>query len=851
MPARVASPAASPAAATASPASAATASPAGAATASPAGAATASPAADCGALESAGRLIQARGIAAARRIAQPMLATALAAVALGCGTESTGGEPPNEGASVGGARGHARDASAEAATDSQVPAAPAAPSDATTVDRPDATSVAPRPEASDAAPVRACPADLEIPQAPSAAPSRVSDAVDTRVRSMIQQMTLAEKAAQLDNTTPAIERIGLPAYQYWSEALHGVMTNGTTSFPVPLALGATWNPDLVHGIAHAISDEARALTNARGNPLTYFSPTINILRDPRWGRSEETYAEDPHLLSRMAVAFVTGMQGDDPKYLKTVATAKHFLANNYEAGRTSTSSDVDERTLREYYLPHFKAAVTEGGAFSVMAAYNAVNGIPMVDQRLFLRDLLRGEWHFPGYVVSDCGAVAYSFTDHRYAKSYASAAALALGAGTDLECSIGERVFLGHLTDAVDAGGTTEAMMDEALLHVLRGRFLLGEFDPPASVPYSTIGAEVIANAEHRGLALRAAREAVVLLKNSSKLLPLDPGSRSLAVVGPYSDNVVLGGYSGSPSTTVSVLSAIRQRLPNAQIVADSSTVAADAARVAASADTAVVVLGTDAKYAAESLDSGNLELPDGQEELANAVIAANPRTVVILMAGAPVTFRAIRGDAPAILYGWYAGQEGGTAVADILFGDVNPSGKLPLTLFSTTEQLPAITNYAIRGEDVDGLGRTYQYFDEAKHGAVLYPFGYGLSYTSFAYEDLELCRTDPQTLMVRVRVTNQSERAGDEIVQLYVRDAAPGVVRPSRALKAFRRVSLAGHAAAHVTFRVPFDDIGYWDPTVRRFVVAPGQLRVEVAASSQDIRLSAAIATDGTAFGL
>ncbi len=699
-----------------------------------------------------------------------------------------------------------------------------------------------------------CPAD-RVPPVEAPAPDRANEAIDARVRALVAQMTLAEKVRQLDNSAPAIERLSLPAHQYWNEALHGVATTAATSFPVPLALGATWDPALIREVATAISDEARAIANTRGGALTFFSPTVNILRDPRWGRAEESYGEDPHLLSRMAVAFVRGLQGEDPTVLKTVATVKHFLGNNHENGRFDTSSDIDARALHEYYTPHFLAAVTEARVFSVMAAYNAVGGVPMVDNAPLLSGLLREQWGFDGYVVSDCGAVSFSHTEHAHAPTLPEAAAWALAAGTDLECVWGSteyplnHVYADHLEAAVEQGLVSEASVDEALVRVLRGRFLLGEFDPPESVPYRQVPGSVIESEEHRELARRAAQESMVLLENSTALLPLDPSLSSIAVLGPYADRVELGGYSGAPSRTVSILAALRERLPGAEVRTTTSTVIADLQAAAAGADAAVVVLGTDLGFAREGLDAPDLELPGGQEDIARAVLEANPRTVVVIMAGHPVTFRWVAANAPAILYGWYAGQEGGLAVADVLLGEANPAGRLPLTLYASTDQLPSILSYGIRGDDAEGIGRTYLYFDEAAHGSVLYPFGHGLSYSSFAYDELGLCQVDPTTILVSVRVTNQSDRAGDEVAQLYVRDTAPGVVRPLRSLRGFERVSLDAGASETVTFRLELAELGYWDEAAGRLRLAPGELGIEIGASSRDLRLETTIPTDGTRF--
>jgi len=325
---------------------------------------------------------------------------------------------------------------------------------------------------------------------------------DARVQSLISQMTLAEKISQLQHFTPAIERLNVPAYNYWNEALHGVLVGGATSFPQAIALGSTWNPELVKRVASAISDEARGFNVRDGKGLTYWSPVVNMLRDPRWGRYEESYSEDPYLMSELAVAFVQGLQGDDPKYLKVVSTPKHFVANNSEINRHTGSSDVDEQTLHEYYLPAFEAAVKTGHAFSVMAAYNSLNGTPCSANPLLLQDLLRTQWGFHGYVVSDCGAISDIVNGHHWVSSLSQAAGMAVRAGTDLNCG---SVYPSQLQRSLDEGWAAESDIDTALTRVLRARFVLGEFDPPGQVPYRAIDPSVIESPSHSELALEAA----------------------------------------------------------------------------------------------------------------------------------------------------------------------------------------------------------------------------------------------------------------------------------------------------------------------------------------------------------
>lgn len=379
---------------------------------------------------------------------------------------------------------------------------------------------------------------------------------DTRVNDLISQMTLAEKYSQLGNQASAIPRLGIKAYDYWSEALHGVARSGlATSFPQAIALSSTWDPDLIYKVASAISDEARVKNNTENKGLTYWSPTINMARDPRWGRSEENYGEDTYLASQIALGFVKGMQGSDPKYMKTVATCKHFACNNIEVNRYSISSNVDERSLREYYLPVFKACVTKGKVFSIMSAYNAVNGVPCPANRTLLTNILRNEWGFKGYVVSDCDAVSNVWNAHGYVKTAEEATALSIKNGTDINCGTTYPASAGA---AVTEGILSEEDLNTALKRAFKARFLLGEFDPASAVPYTSIPSSQLDCKANRDLALQAAREAIVLLKNQDSILPLIKKSiHSIAVIGPNANIVQLGGYSGSPSVLISPLQGI------------------------------------------------------------------------------------------------------------------------------------------------------------------------------------------------------------------------------------------------------------------------------------------------------
>lgn len=688
--------------------------------------------------------------------------------------------------------------------------------------------------------------------------ARSTSWADDRVLALVAQMTYAEKIQQLQNHAPAIPRLGLAAYEYWSEGLHGVLTGGATSFPQAIALASTWDPALLERVASAISDEARGFNARDGKGLTYWAPVINMLRDPRWGRFEESYSEDPFLMARMGVAFVRGLQGDDPKYLKVVSTPKHFAGNNSEYDRHNGSSDIDEQQLHEYYLPAFEATVVEGGAFSVMAAYNAVNGVPCAANPLLLRDNLRDAWGFKGYVVSDCDAVWDIANSHHWTSTTTEAAAKALQAGTDLNCG---STYPNELQAALDQGLVAESDVDSALVRVLRARFLLGEFDTDAGVPYSSIGAEVIESQANRALALEAARAAIVLLKNDGGLLPLDRASvHSIAVIGPHGDDVTLGGYSGNPDHTVSALAGIRAADGGATVAyqqgctvtgaKDQSAIDA-AANLARQSDVAIVFAGTSQDVLREEMDRPDWNLPGAQGDLIQAVYAANRKTIVVLVTAGPLAVDWAQANVPAILTAFYDGQDQGTAVADVLFGDFNPGGKLTTTWYKGDATLPPIGDYDLR------KGRTYLYYE----GAPLYPFGHGLSYTTFAYGNLQIAPATiaaTRTASITVDVSNTGARPGDEVVQLYTRDAFASVPRPIKELRGFQRIHLDPGQSRKVTFTLAAKDLAFWDTTSHGWRVEDGVFDIAVGASSADIRAqgslsvrsrSSATTPDGSAF--
>jgi beta-glucosidase len=667
--------------------------------------------------------------------------------------------------------------------------------------------------------------------------ARSTSWADDRISALVAQMTYAEKIQQLQNTAPAIPRLGVAAYEYWSEGLHGVLTGGATSFPQAIALASTWDPALLQRVASAISDEARGFNARDGKGLTYWSPVINMLRDPRWGRFEESYSEDPFLMARMGVAFVRGLQGYDPKYLKAVSTPKHFAANNSEYNRHTGSSDMDEQLLHEYYLPAFEATVVEGGAFSVMSAYNELNGVPCAANPLLLHDILRETWGFKGYVVSDCDAVWDIANSHHYTSTTTEAAAIALQAGTDLNCG---STYPSELQAALDQGLVTEKDVDTALVRVLRARFLLGEFDSAADVPYRSIGADAIESQANRSLALEAARAAIVLLKNDGGLLPLDRAAvHAIAVIGPHGNEVTLGGYSGNPDHTVSALDGIRAKLPGATVafqqgctVTGSKDQAAidAAANLARQSDIAIVFVGTSQDVLREEMDRPDWNLPGAQGDLIQAVYAANPKTIVVLVTAGPLAVDWAQANVPAILTAFYDGQEQGTAIADVLFGDFNPGGKLTTTWYTGATTLPPIGDYDLR------KGRTYLYFE----GTPLYPFGHGLSYTTFVYDNFRMASgviAPTGSAIITVDVRNVGARSGDEVVQLYTHDAFARVPRPIQALRGFQRIHLEPGQLQTVAFTLAAKDLAYWDTAIHGWRVQNGVFDIAVGASSADIR--------------
>ena len=626
----------------------------------------------------------------------------------------------------------------------------------------------------------------------------LSQPIAVRVKTLIQQMTLAEKASQLVSESDSIPRLNLPAYNYWNECLHGVARAGeVTVFPQAINLASTWDTVLVKRVASAISTEARLKYLEIGKGLTYWSPTINMARDPRWGRNEETYGEDPYLTSRLGVAFVKGLQGDHPAYLKTVATIKHFVANNEENNRFSSSSQIPTKQLYEYYFPAYEACVKEADVQSVMTAYNAFNGVPPSGSRWLLGEVLRKEWGFDGFVVSDCGAIGVMNWQHRVVNSLEEAAALGVNSGCDLECGT---TYKEKLVQAVKQGLISEATIDQALTRVLTARFKLGEFDPMELVPYNHYDKKLLAGKKFAELAYEAAVKSVVLLKNEN-LLPLSKEkTKSVAVVGPFADHNYLGGYSGQPPYSVTLLKGVKDLMGKRGKVNYLNGIGASRDSIVAAVkgvDVVLVALGSDEKMARENHDMTSIYLPEEQEKLLKAIYQVNPRIVLVFHSGNPLTSEWADVHIPAIMQAWYPGQEAGRALADLLFGNENPSGKLPMTIYRAEDQLPDILDFDM------WKGRTYRYMKEDP----LYGFGHGLSYTSFGFDGIQGNDTlkSGTTLQCSVELSNTGKWTGEEVVQVYVsRENTPVYTYPLKKLVAFKKVKLAPGEKKRVEFNIP-----------------------------------------------
>ncbi len=839
-----------------------------------------------------------------------------------------------------------------------------------------------------------------------------------RATDLVSMMTLKEKISQMQNGAPAIPRLGVPAYNWWSECLHGVAYDGiATVFPQAIGMAATWNPRLIHEEGSVVSTEARAKYNyeiSKGEygkifgGLTFWAPNINIFRDPRWGRGQETYGEDPFLTSKMAVAYITGLQGNNPRYLKVVATPKHFDAySGPELLRHKFNAIVSMRDLYDTYLPAFKAAIMKAHAFSVMGAYNAVNGVPCNADTFLMTYLLRDKWGFKGYVVSDCGAIGDIFLGHHYAPSMAAASADAVNAGCDLSCG----TEFSTLDEAVNKGLISVSTIDTAVTRLMLARFKLGMFDPPSAVPYSKITIADNNTPAHMALARKVADESMVLLKNAGNILPLKKNLKSVAVIGLYAQDIdiLLGDYNGTPSDPVTIYQGIKNALgpgvkvhfsagynlledkimrPNpietqylnpghglaghglyaeyfdnsnlegkpvltrvdtlasqfwgssspgkgvpatdfsmrwtatltppatgdyelgifcpqkgrlyldgkllvdrwnktkgmgfkAKAVhlvkgnayglkvefADSGMspylglvwhrklpqlsekrLLGDAMNAARKSDVVIAVAGISPQLESEENPRINLpgfkggdrtwlRLPAEEEAMLKAIHKTGKPIVLVLVGGSALGINWAKKNIPAIMDAWYPGEEGGNAVADVIFGKYNPAGRLPVTFYKSVKQLPPFTDYSMRG-------RTYRYFK----GTPLYPFGYGLSYTTFDYSNMRVNRrtaSPKDTVNVAVDVRNTGRMDGDEVVELYVRHLDVKGFHAIKSLKGFDRVWINKGESRTVDISLPVKSLATYNVKEGKVIVEPGKYELQIGSSSKDIRLKQTITVE------
>ncbi len=658
---------------------------------------------------------------------------------------------------------------------------------------------------------------------------------EKRARSLVAQMTLEEKAFQMVNGAPAIERLGIKAYNWWNEALHGVARAGTaTVFPQAISMAASFDEDLLEEVADAIATEGRAKFNVQQKyddcdiykGLTFWSPNVNIFRDPRWGRGHETFGEDPYLTSRLGVRFVEGLQGHDENYLKAAACAKHFAVHSGpEDLRHEFNAEAGVQDMYETYLPAFKACVQEAGVEAVMGAYNRTNGEPCCGSKTLLQDILREEWGFKGHVVSDCWAIKDFHEGHGVTAGAEESVAMAVNNGCDLNCG---ELFI-YVADAVKKGTISEERVDEALVHLFMTRMKLGMFDKDEKTPYDDIPYTVVDSKEMQQLNLKTAEKCVVLLKNENNLLPLDKsGIKTIGIIGPNANNrkALVGNYEGTASRYFTIAEGIqeyvgedvrvlvsegchlyREQISNLSTGKDRDS---EVKAICEASDVIIMCLGLDSGLEGEEGDQGNqyasgdkpnLNLPGRQQKILELAYASGKPVVRVMLSGSALAIGWADEHIPAIIQGWYPGAQGGRAIARVLFGEKNPEGRMPVTFYRTSEELPEFTDYSMKG-------RTYRYMREE----ALYPFGYGLSYTEFAYSDVTVSSDTVGTdgVTVRATVTNTGKREGIETVQVYVKADREGT--PNAQLKGIRKVSLQAGESREVTLQLSAEAFALYD---------------------------------------
>lgn len=629
-------------------------------------------------------------------------------------------------------------------------------------------------------------------------------------------------------------RLGIPVL-FIEEGLHGYSGKGSTSFPVPLGLSATWDTTLMYKVGRSIATEARADGTAM-----ILGPLLDVARDPRWGRMEETYGEDTHLVSEIGLAMIKGLQGGDVSRKDAVISEpKHFAGHAFpEAGSNTGPVNIGMREMRTVFLPTFEKAVKQGGVLSIMAAYHETDGIPSVDNKWLLTDVLRKEWGFKGFVLSDLGAVRMTLENHHVAKDTTDAIAQALNAGLNMQFyDFGHESFLKAIDSALDNHTLSVTKLDSAVSDVLRVKFLLGLFDKPYID--TTLFAQVKNDAAHQEIALKAAQESICLLKNDDHVLPMK-NMQKIAVIGPLAKSNYLGGYSNTEDTAVSLLAGLQQRagkniiINYAEGIAKNNNKAAldNAIRLTQNSDVAIVALGENPQEIGEGKDRAELDLDPAQLQLIKAIQQTGKPVVAVLMNGRALTINWVEANVPAIVEEWFNGEKSGLAIADVLFGNVNPSGKLPITFPRSVGQIPFYYDHHPTSY--------HRYVDEKD--TPLFPFGYGLSYTTFKYSNLKLPRQSVSSkgdFTISLNVTNTGKVAGDEVVQLYVRDEVSSVVTPVKSLKSFSRVALRPGETKEVVFKLNvFDALALWNRDMQH-VVEPGKFKAMVGSSSEDIRLS------------
>jgi beta-glucosidase len=683
---------------------------------------------------------------------------------------------------------------------------------------------------------------------------------EERAKDLVSRMTLEEKVFQTLYTAPAIERLGVKAYNWWNEALHGVARAGVaTVFPQAIGLAATFDEDLLEEIADAISTEGRAKFNMQQKyndtdiykGLTFWSPNVNIFRDPRWGRGHETYGEDPYLSSRLGVRFVNGIQGHDDKYMKSAACAKHFAVHSGpEDIRHSFNAEVSIQDLYETYLPAFRACVQEAGVEAVMGAYNRTNGEPCCGSKTLLQDILREEWGFAGHVTSDCWAIKDFHEGHMVTSTPVESVALAMNHGCDLNCGN----MYGNLLYAIRDGLVTEDTINQAVVRLVTTRMKLGLFDDQAQVPFSSIGYDQVDSIEHKKLNLKSSRKSIVLLKNENNLLPLDKSKiKTIGVIGPNADNrkALVGNYEGTASEYITILEGIREYLGDdtrvffsegchlfknrVQGLGQENDRLAEARAVCDMSDVVVACFGLDPGLEGEEGDQGNefasgdkpnLKLPGLQEELIKELYLSGKPVILVLLSGSALSIPWAEEHIPAIVQGWYPGAQGGKVIAEALFGEFSPEGKLPVTFYRTSEELPDFTDYNMKG-------RTYRYMTQD----ALYPFGYGLSYTEFEMSKVSI---DSDIVEPGVAVTasidlrNVGNYAGAETIQVYVKVKVDGA--PNHQLKGLKKVNLMPGEQKTIKITLNDEAFGLYDNN-GKLVLHEAEFEVFIGSSQPDAR--------------